>query len=566
MNDGDRLQGIQRAERQLRALSNRGFLITCYLLCSMLFVVARSDREPYDDSYFFKRTAIHLIETGSLAWNVDEGPTYGNTSLLFQWLAVLAVAITRDYYMTAVRWLSCAALAGTFGVLLSITRRWDRGLSSSLLLLSPAAFFPLLSGMETVFSLLIVSGVLWLLVAPEGGRQHWSLAPLGTLAVYLVRPDAALLVVPLLLLSRWSETRRLPLRELAVLGGGLSAILTLCDLYFGTYLPLPFYAKQAAFSPYDAGVVQMARFSGYQRFAVFAVFAFPAFVFGLGRRDLTNLTLLLSVATHCAYHLLGTIDIMGMHGRFYAPSIPLLVIASARGVSRLLERPVPWLTRGTAIAFGGLVLAFIAAGVLRVRTGFPLERVGVIFYGSMVPATMLATWLAGSRADTLVKGTLGLLLASAIGNVIVLAGQPASMHSDDEFLDLHTARYTTCRGIDTLRKCFGEHIHVYHSEIGIPGLRFLHGEVSDLVGLQSPRWLFREPGSFDAFCMADRPEAIFLPHKNYRTLNLEITQGECLKRYRRVVEQSSSPLYVREDLYPRFHMCAKKWPDPWVLP
>jgi hypothetical protein len=79
--------------------------------------------------------------------------------------------------------------------------------------------------------------------------------------------------------------------------------------------------------------------------------------------------------------------------------------------------------------------------------------------------------------------------------------------------------------------------------------------VTDLAGLLSPDWLFRKQ-SFDARCFADRPEAIFLPHKNYQSLNQEIAAGRCIHGYRRVIPASASPLYVRKDLLKRYKQCA----------
>jgi hypothetical protein len=108
--------------------------------------------------------------------------------------------------------------------------------------------------------------------------------------------------------------------------------------------------------------------------------------------------------------------------------------------------------------------------------------------------------------------------------------------------------------MDTLRRCLGDAIHVYHSELGVTGLRFSNGRVSDLVGLLSPRWLFREQ-SFDALCAEERPEAIFLPHASYRRLNREIAAGQCLRGYVRVTSRSSSPLFVRSDLHARYARC-----------
>jgi hypothetical protein len=77
-----------------------------------------------------------------------------------------------------------------------------------------------------------------------------------------------------------------------------------------------------------------------------------------------------------------------------------------------------------------------------------------------------------------------------------------------------------------------------------------------LAGLLSPDWLFRRV-SFDSACRSDRPEGLFLPHRVYGALNREIQRGQCIKGYVRVIEQSSSPLYVRADLYPRYAACGR---------
>ena len=551
---------------ETRTWQRSGYLWLAYAFSSGCFVLARWNYPPYDDAHFFKRVAVHALETGQLAWNVDEGPTYGMTSLLFQGLVVPVVALARDHYMLAVRVLSWITAVATYALLLAMTRRMDRGLSATWLLLTPAALFPLLSGMETATSLLAVSGVLWLALSPIGRRAHWSLCPLATVGVYLLRPDATLLVAPVMLATRWAERRRVPVREGLVLGVGLVAVSVACASYFGTPLPLPFYAKQAALSPYGAHFIEVSRPSSLQRAAVFGLFALPALAAGVARRDLVNVTLLLSVVAHGLFHLVSTVDIMGMHGRFYAPAIPLLAVASARGLQHLDAHGYPraWHVRHAAVLFFALFAAMAAIKLLPVRAAYNLDSVEPAFYVAGLPAFGFALWSVG-RAGFRARAMGGLLLATALGGLAMLFGHSPRLHSDDDFLTVYTARFTTVRGIDAVRKCLGDRIHVYHSEIGIPGLRFVHGKVTDLVGLQSPRWLFREPGSFDALCLADRPEAIFLPHRNYRELNREIQQGRCIQDYRQVVESSSSPLFIRQDLHPQFLDCARAAKARWVV-
>lgn len=130
------------------------------------------------------------------------------------------------------------------------------------------------------------------------------------------------------------------------------------------------------------------------------------------------------------------------------------------------------------------------------------------------------------------------------------------LRSDRSLLALHQARYTVYWGLDTLLACFGDAIHVYHSEVGVVGLRFQRGKVTDLAGLLSPEWLFRRV-SFDTACQRDQPEGLFLPHRVYRALNEEIQRSECIKGYVRVTEGSSSPLYVRRDLHERYRACER---------
>lgn len=540
-------------------------IIAAYGLCSALFVLAHSGQEPFDDAFFFKRVAINGLQHGTLAWNVDEGPTYGNTSLLFQWLAVPVAALDADHYCQAIRWLSWLSLGGAFFLLFSMTRRMDSGFAALALWTSPIALYPVLSGMETAFALLLISASLWLVLSPTAARLPPSLAPLAALAVYLARPDALPLVALPLLLSRSvakasGAARRFPLREAAIMALGLFAILGGCQLLLGTPLPLPFYAKQAAFSPYDAHFIAVSRLSGLLRFALFALFAGPLFVLALGKRDTVNIGLLSAVALHAAYHLLFTIDVMGMRGRFYLPALPLLVIAAARGVEALLSRNATLLPRVAAV---GLVLAF---GLLRLSGTLPRRGDDGIpdeLCLTFVPALAIALWFAG-RPAALSRLPGLLLLASAVSSAPRLLVEPVVFHSDPAFLELHTARHTVHRGLDTLRACFGEHIHAYHSEIGVIGLRLQQGKVSDLAGLQSPRWLFREPFSFDKLCEEDQPEAIFLPHKVYRALNRELADSRCLRRYTRVVAQSSSPLHVRDDLADRYLRCAEQRRDHWV--
>ena len=234
-----------------------------------------------------------------------------------------------------------------------------------------------------------------------------------------------------------------------------------------------------------------------------------------------------------------------MLGRFYAPALPLLAFAAARGVeARQPAQHRVWMELGCA---GALV----ALGAFLHVTGLGPERVRLGNYVCIGLAGIAL--LAAPPSNRLFQAAPPLALL-AIAIVSLTSWTKLAFPSDDAYLTRHTDRFTVYRGLDTLRRCFGDTIHVYHSEVGVPGLRFIHGAVTDLAGLLSPAWLFRS-ASFDGLCQHDRPEAIFLPHKNYQRLNAEIRASACIAGYQRMVEESSSPLYVRNDLAPRFLAC-----------
>ena len=96
---------------------------------------------------------------------------------------------------------------------------------------------------------------------------------------------------------------------------------------------------------------------------------------------------------------------------------------------------------------------------------------------------------------------------------------------------------------------------MYHSEMGVPGLALYRMRVVDLAGLLSTD-IALHGLRFEERCRAEHPEAIFLPHKNYRALNAEIAASPCFADYVQVVRRSSSPLYVRADLASDFLACG----------
>jgi hypothetical protein len=141
-----------------------------------LLIAQASDRPPYDDSYFFKRFALNFLDHGVFAWNVVDGPVYGNTSQMYQLLVTLVTAATRRHTLSTLRVLLAAALLAGLWRMLKSVRRYGASNVVLLAFCSPVMLFCVLSGMETcwVFALL---ALFLAVVSPPALRAPDALAP-----------------------------------------------------------------------------------------------------------------------------------------------------------------------------------------------------------------------------------------------------------------------------------------------------------------------------------------------------------------------------------------------------
>ncbi len=339
-------------------------VVAAYGAVALTFAVAHLSAEPYDDAHFFKRIARNALEYGVAAWNIDEGPVYGATSQSFQLIATVLTALTTTHSMLAVRAFSLACLLAAFALLYRSSERSDRGASVVVAFCSAILLFPIVTGMETALAVLAVTLLLELthgrFAEPPASRY---LVPIAFSFLYATRPDAAILGA-VLVADRWSKLGGRSRKEVATTVALLATLLIAFKGYYGSALPLPFFAKQKALSPYDSHFLELSARVGWQRFCLFAVSVLCLGVRGLSLRDRTNVVLLGGSGLFIGFHLLSTVDVMGMQGRFYVPCVPLLVLASARAIG---QHPKSFnLTKGMAgaVAFIALVAALRALNAL----------------------------------------------------------------------------------------------------------------------------------------------------------------------------------------------------------
>jgi hypothetical protein len=371
-------------------------------------------------------------------------------------------------------------------------------------LLSPIALATLVSGMETATTLALGAALLALPRAAGG----------LTVLLYLARPDTLLLSVPTLIVRRqWGS----------LLGAGavLLGILGLLHWGYGDALPLSFAVKTGLSGLYDPHFLELSAIAGRKHLLFFALLCAPLLLLGHRSRWM------LPVVLFAGFHALGSIDVMGLHGRFYAPCLPWLIAAAAEGWS---ERPrggaVLWLAWAIGLAIG------VQQGWLPGSEGWSIGLVSEWTYAAYVVAVGAVFW-RGWGATLVIAGV-----------VLAHPALPSKSLSDGASVARLRDLVTSWKGLERAALCLGTDRHVYHSEIGVPGYYF--SRVTDLGGLMNTE--IHQGVRFEQMCLRDRPALIFLPHRNYRSLNAEIRQSACLGDYKRVVKRSSSPLFVRRDL------------------
>jgi hypothetical protein len=537
------------------------------LLATAYVLVVELDATPYDDSFFFKRFALHALGGHGFSWNVADGPVYGLTSQLFAGIVVLLTRLFPDHVVVASKVSLAAYSAGLAAFLLRFAAR--RGVPSSsaglLVLLALGTPLTLLephTGMETSLCLTMLALALTAIVRGDGSTAHAVLSAALTALVYSCRPDAALIPALTFLIAERRNARALACYG-AVTSALLAGFLCACKVYYGTALPLPFYAKTAGFSRYDQEMRAAGLPDKVRHALTFCAFSAPLVWVALRGRDARVWALLVAAAAFALYQAFITDEIMGYRARFYAPAIAALAVAALLAWHSCRQRS------GARSAFGAwatwavlLGTAYAAGGVER-GSDSVLDRLpwtayvaqlswGVLLCDRVSKAPKLSARLATNASiGVLVLGTLA-LCAPQIENVAL---------DDATFLRRASAEVTTTRGLFEVARCISRPQTLYHSEIGVPGLVLPDWRIVDLVGLMSTELALHRP-PFDDYCLRDRPAVLFLPHKVYRTLNAEIRASTCIHDYTLMVRESSSPLYVRNDLSDAFNRCRT---DPWRM-
>lgn len=506
----------------------------------------------WDDALFFRRVAYNIVHHGVAAWNLADGPVFMNTSQLYQLISVGLVAAFPGHYNAAAIFWSAACIALSWWLLWrTMGAGLMQGFAAFALLSAPSIFFTIGTGMETATVLLIVCASALASLRDSSLKLSVALQ----LAVYLARPDAAIVSLVTgagLLVARGKLRAATALTVATLVGVGLLSLAFLA--YYGTPVPLAAYLKITPVSVYDQHYLGLGSGVKIENLTLTAVTLAIMAPLVACRLDRTNLVLCVAGAAFIAYHGLTTNEIMGYHARFYAPALPVFVIAALRGLDAVSTARKKWLLVAAGAAAASLVgVAFwrhwIETSVGRAGSAhqYITYAAGTAMLGVLLLLSPRHQKLA---ALALTLGLTALQLRALAPPRLELESDAAS---DYGVYSINSGQV----GIEVIKACFREPLQLMHSELGIPGALFPESRVLDYTGLANPA-VAKGTFDFEQVCSKDQPEFIFRPHTTHQRLNRELDSSPCLaKNYTRAPLRrwSSCPLYVRNDLVAQYKSC-----------
>lgn len=326
-------------------------------------------REPLscDDAYMFARYANNIRHGLGVSWNPDGVHTYGQTSLLWSFAAlVLSFLPLAPWKMLTLGSLLCsigAVIAIAWAVAANaksqmLSNRWRvLSLVAAPLFCTSSFVRNAGNGMETMLSVLLVAVFAGLALQWSRAAAHPETVALVAIALLLTRPDAAVVVFsfPVLLFVLMPGVRAGSLaRLLAIVCVGIALDLAACKLYFHTPLPLSFYMKSRdAYEGYrpdwHPGLLMLAFLSG-------CVFYLLVMVFLARKQDLRLIVCCVTPALLTFTYLQTVTQIMGQYSRYYVPYFAFFILPSLLVLDRRLHSgDALWPTGPRRLIAAGLV-------------------------------------------------------------------------------------------------------------------------------------------------------------------------------------------------------------------
>lgn len=332
----------------------------------------------FDDAYMFARYAMNVRHGLGVSWNLDGVHTYGQTSLLWGWVVVVLSYLP----MGAWKMLSLGSWVCSIGAVIALAwavavnaRGW---LLSSTWRVLPWVVLPLattavfmgnaVTGMETMLAAMLAAMFVGMALAWSRARVRPEWVALVGLALFLTRPDAAIVIVmmpSLLFVLVPGVGKGSVARLMGLFVVGVAVELIVCKLYFHTALPLSFYMKsRQAYEGFrevwHPELMMLALLAGCELYLVALIL--------LGRREDWRLIVCCVAPALVTFAYLGTVtQIMGFNARYYVPYFAFFVVPALLVIDRWVamgDAPIEERWRGKTLLVRGFVTAVVMIGFL----------------------------------------------------------------------------------------------------------------------------------------------------------------------------------------------------------
>ncbi len=408
----------------------------------------------FDDAWMFLRYAVRVRQGLGLSWNLDGIHTYGMTSLLWQFVVLIAsyLPMQPGHLLYTLSYTFSGVALVTVAVAVSRNARGPLRFAPYALLITALPLvtnyvflFNSLNGMETMLAATLIAATAGLTVAQtralRGVEGNGWLTGVAAGLAYLTRPESALPVVAMvILITQWRnrEQRISAFRTLGVLFVTVIVTVACCKLYFGSYVPLSFYLKsQHAYRGYAArwNPVAMA----FQFLQMFWPFLVATIIFCRRSDRRMVLAMLGSLAVTMSY-LCTVTQIMGSAARYFLPYFPLCVIPALLLTDERLSEGVSFRSIFRTPQVAGATLVFILAVVTPYQVVNWLEWYAepVLRYSAVNVTTADKRTLPGLNYWVAIEGVAALAEAMPAGGTLASSevGQLGYMALNKNVIDV----------------------------------------------------------------------------------------------------------------------------------
>jgi hypothetical protein len=463
----------------------------CIAACTAMYFEVRPWKSllTFDDAYMFTRYARNFATGLGISWNPDGVHTYGLTSIPWMFfvlpaeillpsqlalqicsclaaamgIAAMAVGVCQNSKST---WLSDPAIA-SFGVIIP-------------LFASSAFRIHMFTGMDTLFAV-AVNAVLVACVLRwqvDSSLRNAIIVGLAASLAATVRLDSALCALLAPFLAWRLSTHRTRTNILAMCGIPvlvLIIMLAAAQLYFGTALPLSFYAKSA--HSYSGFLNRESPAFYFLEFLTAAGIPMAVILILANGKDLRRFSPYFLPSLLTIAYLLTVRQIMGSQGRFFFPQLPFFIVPALLVLDRFVSEDAR--DRFSSDYFRALP-----------------SKIGVVTLGFFLAG---ASHLSLEHRVNVASKT-----AAAEGHVPEKVGWFQAIHAV----------------ADVVSKSMPNGGCIACSEVGFVGDRLPNVAIIDLAGLNNTQIGLN--GFSMSELLAQKPDFIWLPHTDYTGLRATI--------------------------------------------